>query len=42
MVYVSSAKKLFSDTQLEDLLVKSRQNNAAPRISGMPRRRGVK
>ena len=35
LVYVSSAVEPFSDGQLEDLLKKSRQNNAAVGLTGM-------
>lgn len=35
MVYVSSATELFSDAQLESLLLKSRRNNEALGITGM-------
>jgi FAD-dependent sensor of blue light len=35
MVYVSSAVKLFSERQLEDLLKQSRQNNSLLGLTGM-------
>ena len=35
LVYVSSAVELFSEGELEDLLSKSRQNNAAVGLTGM-------
>jgi len=35
LVYVSSATELFSDTQLENLLLRSRQNNSTLGITGM-------
>ena len=35
LVYVSSATALFSESELDDILLKSRENNARSSISGM-------